>query len=65
MNYLQKCSIVIFTLICLLISASGYSQSGKTGKTQESDEIIKKEITTALEQWNNMAKSRDTDQGGH
>lgn len=54
-NYVRA----IITMMCLLIAISTYSQSGPTAKKQDSDEGIKKEITAALEQWNNSAKSRD------
>ena len=59
MRQFQKSGKVIFTLICFLISASGYLQTGKSDKKQGANAGIKKEITAALELWNNSARNRD------
>ncbi|MEI7491297.1 MAG: nuclear transport factor 2 family protein [Bacteroidota bacterium] len=59
MKHLQKSALVIFLLFCLLTAASAYSQTGKTDKKPEAEEAFKKEITSALELWNTMAKNRD------
>ncbi|MCX6244853.1 MAG: nuclear transport factor 2 family protein [Bacteroidetes bacterium] len=42
-----------------MITVSAYSKTGKSDKKQEADAAFKKEITSALELWNNMAKNRD------
>ncbi len=59
MKHLQKSALVIFLLFCLLTAVSAYSQTGKTDKKLEAEEAFKKEITSALELWNTMAKNRD------
>lgn len=59
MKHGQKSRIAIFTLIWVFIAASGISRAGKPGRIQEEDATVKKEITAALETWNDAAKSRD------
>jgi ketosteroid isomerase-like protein len=59
MQQFRKHRIVIFALICLLITASARSQTGKSEKKQGTDAAFKKEITSSLELWNNLAKNRD------
>jgi ketosteroid isomerase-like protein len=50
---------VLIALICLIIAATGNSQTGMSDGKQEKNAAVKKEITATLETWNNMAKSRD------
>ena len=59
MKHFQKSKTVILAMICLLIVVSTYSQAGKPDKKEETNTAIKKEITAALEVWNNSAKNRD------
>jgi len=59
MRQFQKSGKVIFTLICFLISASGYPHTDKSDKKQGKDAAITKEITASLELWNNSARNRD------
>ena len=59
MKQFRKHRIVIFALICLLITASTHSQTIKYDKKQETDAAFKKEITSAVELWNNLAKNRN------
>ena len=46
-------------MICLVSNAPTHAQTDKPDKKQAENNIIKKEITAALELWNNSAKSRD------
>jgi ketosteroid isomerase-like protein len=59
MKQFRNHRIVIFTLICLLITASAHSQKNTSDKQQVKDAEIKKEITASLEIWNNSANNRD------
>ena len=59
MKQFQKSGKILFTLICFLISATGYPQTGKYDKKEGANAVIKKEVTAALELWNSSAKSRD------
>jgi ketosteroid isomerase-like protein len=59
MKQFQKFNIVLFAVICLLVATSGHSQNSNADKKQDTNAVIKKEITAALELWNSSAKSRD------
>ncbi|MEI6455411.1 MAG: nuclear transport factor 2 family protein [bacterium] len=62
MKQFRKHRIVIFTLIFLFVTASAHSQKDKPDKQPEADAGIKNEIKTALEKWNDAAKSRNLKQ---
>ncbi|MCX6249840.1 MAG: nuclear transport factor 2 family protein [Bacteroidetes bacterium] len=59
MKKVQKFKTALFTLICLLITLSGHSRTGKPDNKLETNTKIIKEITASLELWNNSAKNRD------
>jgi ketosteroid isomerase-like protein len=62
MKQFQKFNILFFVLICLLVAATGYSQTSTPDKKQGKSTAIQKEITASLEKWNEAAKSRNVRQ---